>query len=966
VEKQENEAAASRSGVDSYQVLAFGSFRLIPAKRLLVEGSKPVPLGGHAFDILLALVSHAGSVVTHETLIAHAWPSLFVERGALRVHIATLRKALGDGQGGRRLIVNAPGRGYSFVAEVSTMLAKDNAGPTKVPVGGSEHLPALLTRMFGRESTVEALTTRIPLHRFVTIVGPGGIGKTTVALAVAGAIGPSYRDGVRFLDLAPLGDPALVLSALASALGQPVNLRDPGPALVAVLREKAMLLVLDNCEHVVEVAASLAEEIFKGAPEVHILATSRESLRARGEHIHRLPPLESPPVSSQLTATEALAYPAVQLFVERATALDSFQLTDANAAQVAEICRRLDGIALAIELAAGRVDTFGVGGVAARLDDRFRLLTHGHRTAMPHHQTLNATFEWSFQVLAESTRKVFRRLSVLAGEFSLDAAVKITSDDGLLPSEVVEQLAALISASLVVANVTLETAFYRLLESARAYARVKLDDQEEFDRVARRHAEYFRDLFQAQEAEAARTSAEWNKAYGRQIENLRVALDWAWSAGRDPRLAVELTVAGIPAWEHLSLNEECRSRVETALEWLREEQLHGSRQAMQLYCAWANSLSYRFDARSNIAWTHVLEIARALDDQDYQLRAIRGLWTNRFAEGNINLADSLAGEFNEIAQSSVNPADLPLGKRLTGMVRYYRGEFTAARALLADALSAQATLAPQPHLLRYRLEQQTVTGTVLCKVLWLNGFPDRALEMADAMLTRAKRSEHALTLLDALAYSSCHLALLVGDLEATDVHIAELLNQAVCDPQGPWSIFGRCWRGVLLSRQGKFRDAVHQLAGALAEMPEGNFLLPSIWFRGELALALARSGEAAQASAEIGKAIALSTSHEERWCRAELVRFNGEIILMGGAAGSREAAEREFQSALALARQQDAPSWELRAAISLARLRIASGKFREAREVLEPTKARFREGFTTSDLVEATALLETCYESGIT
>lgn len=959
MDQQGNEATASRTGVDNDDVLAFGPFRLVPAKRLLVEGSKPVTLGGRAFDVLMALVSRAGSVVTHETLVAHAWPGLFVERGALRVHIAALRKALGDGQGGRRFIVNAPGRGYSFVAEVATFLPEDNSEPTEVTAGPSENLPALLTPMFGRERIVEALMSRLSLHRFVTIVGPGGIGKTTVALAVAGAVRASYRDGVRFLDLAPIADPALVPSALASALGQPVNLRDPGPALVAVLREKAMLLVLDNCDHVVEVAASLAEEICKGAPHVHILATSRESLRARGEHIHRLRPLETPPVSSQLTATEALAYPAVQLFVERAAAaLDSFQLTDANASQIAEICRRLDGIALAIELAAGRVDTFGVGGVAARLDDRFRLLTQGLRTAMPHHQTLNATFDWSFQVLAEPTRKVFRRLSVLAGEFNLDAAVKITSDDRLLASDVVEQLATLVSASLVAANVALETASYRLLESARAYARGKLDDQEEFDQVARRHAEYFRDEFLSQQTEAARTSAEWNRIYGRQIENLRVALDWASSAGGDRRLAVELTVAGIPAWEHLSLNEECRSRVETALGWLDGEQLQDSRQAMQLYSALANSLSYRFDARSNMAWTRVLEMARALADQDYQLRAIRGLWTNRFADGDIALAGSLAEEFNEIARSSVNPADLPLGKRLKGMVRYYRGDLTAARALLAEALSAQATLEPQRHLLRYRLDQQTVTGTVLCKVLWLNGFPDRALQMADAMLSRAKDSQHALTVLDALAYSSCHLALLVGDLEAADAHITELLSQAVSDPQGPWSIFGRCWRGVLLSRQGNFRAAAQQLAGALAEMPEGNFLLPSIWFRGEMALAVGRSGETAQALAEIGKAIALSTSHEERWCLAELVRFNGEIILMGGEAGSAEAAEREFQNALALARRQGALSWELRAAISLARLRIASEKFLEAREILEPTKARFREGFATSDFVEATALLE--------
>jgi predicted ATPase len=255
--------------------------------------------------------------------------------------------------------------------------------------------------------------SRLPLRRFITIVGPGGVGKTTVALAVAHAFRASYPDGIRFLDLAPIADPALVPSALVSALGQPVRSGGPIPALVAVLRPKKTLLVLDSCERVVQVAATPAEAICKGAPDVHVLATSREALRGHGEHIQRLPPLETPAASIELTATQELAFPAVQLFVGRAAAaLDSFARSDANAPMIVEICRRLDGIALAIELAAGRVDTFGVLGVAARLDDRFRLLTQGHRTAKLHHQTLDVTFDWSFQVLADPTRAVLSEKSV--------------------------------------------------------------------------------------------------------------------------------------------------------------------------------------------------------------------------------------------------------------------------------------------------------------------------------------------------------------------------------------------------------------------------------------------------------------------------------------------------------------------------------------------------------------------------
>ena len=384
-------------------VLAFGPFRLFPSKRLLVEEGRHVRLGGRAFDLLTVLVGRAGAVVSKEDLLTLAWPGLFVDEVALQVHIAALRRALGDGPGGRRFIVNIPGRGYSFVAPVSDQRVNASSARVEPALAPSDNLPAILTRIFGRDRFVAALVSKLPQRRFTTIVGIGGVGKTTVALAIASILRPSYRDGIRFVDLAPIADPALVPSTLASVLGVRVSSGDPLLAVVAVLRQKAMLVMLDNCEHVVEAAAALAEEICKGAPDVHILATSREALRARGEHVERLVPLQTPTETEGLTAAEALAFPSVQLFVERAAAtLDSFELSDANTPAICEICRRLDGIALAIELAAGRVDTLGVGEIAGRLDDRFRLLTRGRRTALPRHQTLNATYRLELPAVART------------------------------------------------------------------------------------------------------------------------------------------------------------------------------------------------------------------------------------------------------------------------------------------------------------------------------------------------------------------------------------------------------------------------------------------------------------------------------------------------------------------------------------------------------------------------------------
>ena len=356
------------------------------------------------------LVERAGELVTKEELVARVWPDTVVDESNLRAQMAALRKALGDGRDGARYVATVPGRGYRFVAPV----ARSTEPVTRGELGaGAQELPVRLVRTVGRAEVVAAIGSRLQRRRFLTIVGPAGIGKTTVALAVAEALSASYEHGAAYLDLAASSDARLAPSALAAALGLASISEDPVPGVIAHLRDRQMLLVLDSCEHVVEAAAVMAEQILKGAPGIHLLATSREPLRAEGESVHRLAPREVPLPSSELTAAEALTFSAVELFVERAAAgLDGFALTDANAPLVAEICSRLDGIALAIELVAGRVDALGVAGVAARLDDRFRLLTSGRRTALPRHQTLSAALDWSYEFLPEEERALLRRLAV--------------------------------------------------------------------------------------------------------------------------------------------------------------------------------------------------------------------------------------------------------------------------------------------------------------------------------------------------------------------------------------------------------------------------------------------------------------------------------------------------------------------------------------------------------------------------
>jgi predicted ATPase/DNA-binding winged helix-turn-helix (wHTH) protein len=477
--------------------ISFGPFRFFATQRLLEKDGVPLNLGSRALDLLSALIERATEVVSKRELMARVWPDLIVEEGSLRFHIASLRKVLGDGHSGVRYVTNVAGRGYCFVAPIG----RSAATPTLVEscvADRTAKLPALLLRMVGRDETVQAVSEQLLGQRFVTIVGPGGIGKTTVSVSVAHAKFSEFGGATYFVDLGALDDPSLVPRAIASTLGLPVDSDSPIQDLLSFVRDQRMLLVLDNCEHVIETAAPVAESIFNEAPQVHILATSRESLRVEGEQVYRLPPLRCPPEAAVgLTAAEAMSFPAVRLFVERVTASGvPFVLSDADAPIVAELCRRLDGIALALELAASRVAALGVRGTAALLDNQSMLLWQGRRTAPPRHQTLGATFDWSHNLLSDFERVVLRRLAVFVGTFSLEAARSVAAGNPVDGGQVVEAVPSLVAKSLVATEIGATSARYRLLDTTRAYALGKLIRSGEAAAVSLRHATYYRELFE--------------------------------------------------------------------------------------------------------------------------------------------------------------------------------------------------------------------------------------------------------------------------------------------------------------------------------------------------------------------------------------------------------------------------------------------------------------------------------------
>jgi predicted ATPase/DNA-binding winged helix-turn-helix (wHTH) protein len=472
-------------GDSVHRDLKFGPFELSVSERILRRDGEGLPLGGRALDILIYLAERPGEVIAKQELMDHVWSDVTVEEGSLRVHIAAIRKALGDGQFGDRYVANVKARGYSFVGTVVPLAGKTESRTEKFRHQG--RLPVRPLTMIGRETVVAEVGDKLRNERFVTLLGPGGIGKTAIALAV----GRAFGGDVHFVDLESLADPGHVARAVATSLGLALKSKDPGLELVDLVRSRKLLIILDSCEHVIETVALLAERLYQETEQVHLLTTSREALKVEGEHCWRVLPLDVPPDGSEQTAHAVLRYPAVQLFVQRvAASAGSFALTDEEAPFVAEMCRKLDGLPLAIELAADQVAALGIENTVARLVSRLELLRLSHRTAVPRHRTLKATLDWSYNLLSDAERIVLRRIAPFAGHFTLEGARYVAGEFGAGTGEIFDAIAGLVEKSLIATRIDEAREKYRLLDTTRAYALEKLEEHAEVDMVLRRHAEY--------------------------------------------------------------------------------------------------------------------------------------------------------------------------------------------------------------------------------------------------------------------------------------------------------------------------------------------------------------------------------------------------------------------------------------------------------------------------------------------
>lgn len=929
---------------------SFGPFYLHAAERRLLRGGESVEIGSRALDVLIALVERAGEVVDKKGLIARVWPNVIVEESGLRVHVAALRKVLGEGIDGARYIANVPGRGYSFVAPVSVVAVAGSGAQTASATQAStivldgaaarigHNLPARLTRMLGRDAAVGALLQWLRACRFVTVVGPGGLGKTTVAVSVAHVLSAEFSN-VIFVDLTAVTDAAGVANGLASTLGLTVRKEDPTPEILAFLRDMSVLLVLDNCEHVVQAIGRLAERIFVEASRVHILATSRELLNVEGEHVYALEPLATPS-EGDITAEQALEYASVRLFLERAGATGSpILLSDADAPVVAKICRLLDGIALAVELAAGRVSAFGIRGTADLLDRQLGLAWRGRRTALPRHQTLSATLEWSYNLLSPGEQVVLQRLSVFVGDFALAGALAIACQ-GEVSSDAIETVATLVSKSIVSMRIAEGQPRYRLLEMVRAYAALRLAESGDFATVAARHARYFAQ--RCVEAEAPDSTA----IDPRDLGNIRAALEWSFSEQGDAAIARDLSIAATPVLLRWSLLAECRRWSARALDVLHgadRDSIFESRLIRTL--AISTMFTIGNDERLRGQMARGLELARSFADHRGQFEFLTGMHAFAARTGSFRAAVSAAAEAAEIASD----AEFASARWMLCMGNHLLGDQPQALASSEQALAQEASTVSRKRFFGY--DQRTSGMAVRARLLWLTGHTHRALLMAQQAIDESAALKHPVSHCLTLLYATS-VYLWSGRLTEAEQSIERLADTSRNYLLEPYFAGGQALKGELLHLRGEHQAAVPLLSEAAQRLSRERQIAQAPYCAAVLADTLGSIAQFGPALEILNQAMEQRRLGGGSYDLTEMLRIRAQLLL-GISADNRGAALDNLQQALELARTQGAVSWALRAALAWSELQPQN-----RRELLGPWVARFPPDADSADLRAARSALE--------
>ena len=799
--------------------MSFGLFSLAASERLLTKGSTPVELSARALDILIRLTSQPNEVVSKRELLAHVWPDMIVEEGSLRFHMANLRRALGDGVDGARYIATLTGRGYCFVAPVSRTEKRSERRALPVHRLPHANMPNRPIGIVGREDDVERLSRQLFTHRFVTIVGAGGIGKTTVAVEVGHAVADSFAGAVQFVVLGMLNDPKLVATAVASMFGLSIQSDDPTPGVIAYLRDKRVLLILDTCEHLIDAVSALATRVFAAAPQVHILATSRAALEANGERLHRLVPLAWPPEDIAKTAAAVQIFPATQLFIERVAASGArLDLDDADAAIVTGICRNLGGVPLAIELAARRVEAFGLRQIATHLDQSLALSWAGPRSAPPRQKSLLATLEWSYGLLSELERTVLRRLAIFVGDFTIEAALAVVTNDAVDQTDLFSAVDSLVAKSMVATRPAGAMMRYRLLDTTRAYALAIDDAEAERSELASRHAAYYRDwLDQTGAASRILSSGAERANHFAALNNVRAALEWCFGDDGDVRVGIDLAAAAAPVFLAMSLLSECHRWSERALlEW--DDSSGGGPVEMYFQAAIGVAVMFTRGGQdtARVALHRSLAIAESLGDPFEELQVLGPLQLFYVRTGDFKTALHYARRCSAVASTLEDPIAITIARSLLGMALHFVGALDEARNELEAALPS-ASRAQRTTTVYIGFECRILAGAVLARTLWLQGHRAEALECGRQIVKDAADADHAVTLCIALIWSTT-IFLWAGDFESAEDQVNWLIALAEANSLTPYLAVAHTFAAELALRRGDAEGSVDRLQDGIREL----------------------------------------------------------------------------------------------------------------------------------------------------
>jgi predicted ATPase/DNA-binding winged helix-turn-helix (wHTH) protein len=886
-------------------------------------------VGTRAFDILELLANANGALVSKDEIMRVVWPKTVVEENNLQVHVSALRKALGTdsqlirtvaGRGYRLLQITSPRNESSVAATVSEIEPNGTSSPP-FPERGTSRPPVacFLAELVGREQPLRELLTEIRRNSTVTLVGTGGIGKTRLALEAARHASDDFPDGVAVISLASVTDERFALEAVASALS--VKLTGSLPTIdivIKALQGKRLLIVLDNCEHIVDAAAHIAVEL-NNASQV-VLATSREPLRIPEETVYPVPSLEVP--AEHASGKEVQTAAAVRLFLARVRAAEpTFHADENSMLLIGAVCRSLDGIPLAIELAAARAATLGVEALNYHLGDSLQSLTGGYRTAMPRHQTMRATLDWSYRLLTELERSMLHRLGVFVGGFTLNAVRFLAEKEGWCKEDMAEAFSGLVLKSMVTARADGSDRRYRLLETTRHYALQKLDDNGERRQAATAHAEYLlRLLNDSQTHWSERSDNSWIAVFSSELDNVRAALEWSLSSSGAASVGVSLASAAVPFLFELSLVSECCSRARQALEVLRNAaNCKVSPDAvLRLETAMAAALILTSGPvdETRKAWAKVHSDAVLRGSAEHEARALWGLWTTHHQGGEPRDALITAQRFLSLAGRTGNNTLCLLGMRIEGVALHYFGEQDEARERLETMSNTYDQSVHRWKTIGFRIDHGIVARATLARVLWVQGYERQAMELAQATFLAAVEYDNEMITCYVLVEAVIPIAIMTDNLQSARVGIAALSEQAYRMSFHTWVGCCKCYEHCVSVMSAPQANQLQAFASAIARLRETGFLAPLTFFLWKYSQALIAHDEFDTALTAIDQALDHCEVTGERWLYAELCRMKGTILI---SRGDEMRAGEWLALALTTAQRQGAKNFEDRARSSFVR-----------------------------------------------